>query len=153
MISVKLEDKAFRRKLDRLRITHSKALARAVSTSTIKMHRYAVHKAPVDDGKLKQGITLNINKTGVIEGNIISNASYSEAVEDGAKPHKIRIKTKKVLAGAKRKAPAGWDNFSRDWAIYGKEVQHPGTTPRPFMYPAWVVGKRYLINEIKKLFK
>jgi HK97 gp10 family phage protein len=146
-------EKEFERKLDRLKIRHGKRLNDIVHDSTTKMHRYAVHKAPVDDGKLRQGITMDFQRGGRPQGSVISNAKYSAAVEEGTKPHTIRVRYKKVLAGPKRKAPSGWNNFSRDWAIYGKKVKHPGTDPQPFVKPAFDVGRKYMIRQIKKMFK
>jgi len=83
-------------------------------------------------------------------GEVISGASYSQAFEEGTRPHLIQIRKKKVLAGPKRGAPAGWPMISGDYAIYGTKVVHPGTKPKPFMYPAWRFGTRSFNNLVKK---
>ncbi|SRR6056297_644718 len=148
MISVTLEDKKFQRQLERLRKKHAKRLHETIIDSTYKMHKLASGTAPVDDGALKGQIKI---KTGYLKGEVVSEANYSQAVEEGTKPHHIEIKSKKVLAGAASKAPAGMAT-SNGWAIYGTRVQHPGTKPQPFMKPAFTVAKNYLVKQIKKLF-
>src|SRR6056297_1024508 len=148
MISVKLEDKKFQRQLEQLRKKHAKRLHETVSDSTFKLQKLAMNDAPVDDGALRRGIKANISH---LKGEVVSNANYSQAVEEGTKPHHIEVKNKKVLAGAARKAPAGMAT-SNGWAIYGSRVQHPGTKPQPFMKPAFTVAKNYLVKQIKKLF-
>jgi len=152
-MSIRIEDKAFRRKLNKLKITHGKQLRKILRDSTVKMHRYAVHKAPVSSGDLKQGIILEIDSGKIMEGVVTSTKNYSAAVEEGTKPHTIRLRKKQVLAGSKKNAPAGWDNFSKDWAVYGKKVKHPGTAPQPFIHPSWQVGRRYMMDRIKKMLK
>jgi len=150
---MKINDKQFKADVERYIKKHHKQITDAVTTATFRMHKYAVHKAPVQDGNLKQQITVDIDKRGVIEGTVTSNANYSQAVEEGTKPHIIRTRNKKVLAGPKRRAPGGWNNFSRDWAIYGKMVKHPGTRGQPFMMPAFNVGKKDLMNRIKEIYR
>lgn len=53
-----------------------------------------------------------------------SDLDYAAAVELGARPHPIRVKSKKVLANT------GTGEF------FGKTVQHPGNRPRPHLRPA-----------------
>lgn len=144
MITIKNE-KAYNQKLKRFAKKTGKQFDMVLTDATNKMHRKAVNDAPVDNGDLRQNIRISG------KGVVISHKTYSEAVEKGTKPHTIRAKDAKVLAGAARKAPSGWNNFSRDWAIYGKEVRHPGTKGQPFMRPAWEHGRNVLNREIKKV--
>jgi HK97 gp10 family phage protein len=150
---MKINDKQFRADVKQFIRKHDKATKSALTTATFRMHKYAMHKAPVQDGNLKQQITVKVDTKGVMQGEVISNANYSKAVEEGTKPHIIRARNKKVLAGAKRRAPGGWNNFSRDWAIYGKKVKHPGTRGQPFMQPAFNVGRKDLMERLQKIYK
>jgi len=60
------------------------------------------------------------------------------------------VKNKKVLAGPARGAAPGVPVTKGGWAIYGKEVHHPGTIPHPFMRPAFKIAVKNLENRIKK---
>jgi hypothetical protein len=146
-ITIKNE-REFRRKLKRLKVTHGKRLNKIQADNTARMQRLAMRKAPKGTSK---NLFQNIKIVG--KGTVVSGANYSQAVEEGTRPHTIRIKSKNVLAGPKRAAPSGWDNFSRDWAVYGKKVQHPGTSGQPFLKPAWEFARRKLISDIKKMFR
>jgi len=144
MIKLSIEDKKFQKQLDQLMKKHKRQLYEAVVDSSNKMATIAKKEAPVDNGYLRQHITSEISRTGVFTGVVVSSAAYSEAVEEGTKPHKIEVKNKKVLAG-KGSGPGGWD-------IFGKKVQHPGTDPHPFMRPAFMIAKNHLEKLIKRLF-
>lgn len=149
-VQLTILDKDFNRQLERFVKKQNTQFQYLLADSTNKMHKLAVNKAPVQDGKLRQGIKQDIQKaqfTGIVE----STAPYSEAVEKGTKPHHIEIKRKKVLAGSARLATIGVPTKG-GWAIYGKRVQHPGTRPQPFLFPAWTVAKNYFMKQIKKLF-
>jgi len=146
-IDITVKDKKFNKQLEKLAKTHGKQLNEALVGATLSAHKFAVNKAPVDEGSLKQQIGFDILKGG-FTGEIESKAPYSAAVEEGTKPHKIEIKKKKVLAG---KGVSGNSN-SGGWSIWGTKVQHPGTKPQPFMYPAFIVGKKRLEQLIKRLF-
>jgi hypothetical protein len=140
-------EREFQRKLNRLKKKDSESLNRILAENTTRMQRLAMKKAPRGTSK---NLFQNIRIIG--KGEVLSAANYSQAVEEGTQPHTIRIKSKKVLAGPKRAAPSGWDAFSRDWAIYGKKVQHPGTDGQPFLKPAWEFSRRRMISDIKDMF-
>jgi hypothetical protein len=76
-------------------------------------------RVPVDTGLLKNSIRYTITNNGDI---VFYMNEYATHVEYGTKPHKIRVKNKQVLSDGKR--------------IFGKEVQHPGTTAQPFIRPS-----------------
>lgn len=148
MISITIKDKEFNRQLEKLAKKHSSKLYMALVAATAKTHKLAVHDAPVDDGTLRREIEMDITRAKEFTGVVISKANYSQAVEEGTRPHKIEIRRKKVLAG---KGVPGNRN-SGGWSIWGRVVQHPGTKPQPFMHPAFIVGKNYLYKKIKDLF-
>ena len=143
-VSITVKDKDFNRQVEKLLKSHKQKLYYTVVDSTNKMHKLAVHNAPVDNGVLRREIKHEISSLKEITGIVTSHAAYSQAVEEGTRPHKIEVKDKKVLAG-KGTGKGGWN-------VYGTKVQHPGTKPRPFLYPAFTVAKNYLYKQIERLF-
>ena len=137
MISMIIEDKKFAKEVEAFIKKKDREFRKHIQESTIEMHNDAVTGAPHTSNFLRHSIRIitPITLTGVV----VSAANYSQAVEEGTKPHRKPIvpKNKKVLAGHRRYAPVGWKMFSGDYAIYGKKVWHPGTRPQPFMFPAW----------------
>lgn len=146
-MSLVIKDKEFIKQLENFSKKHTKQQFDVLARATLKMDKYAKFKAPTDEGKLKQGIEMSISRN-TFTGEVESTASYSEAVEKGTRPHDITIKNKKVLAG---KAVPGNKNKG-GWSIWGTKVKHPGTKPRPFLEPAFIVAKNFFMNEIKKTF-
>jgi hypothetical protein len=84
--------------------------------------------------------------------------SHKAAVffEQGTKPHKIRIKNKKVLSTLREYTGGKALNVSKDkkgneWAIFGLQVNHPGTKPKPFfVHPVLAVGK-IMVQKMRKI--
>ncbi len=156
MITLTVKDGDFKRDLDRFAKKSGKQFKLAIADSTAKMHRLAQKKVRQHTkggtGTTRNMILMEISSKGMT-GTVTSHAAHSQALEEGTRPHTIRVKSKKVLAGPKRKAPPGWGNISGDYAIYGKKIQHPGTKPRPFMYPAWKSACLHLEKLIRKVFK
>lgn len=142
-IKFSIEDKKFQRDIEKLMKKHSKKLYEAVVDSSNKMATIAKQGVPVDTGYLRGHITTEISKMGIFTGEVVSGADYSQAVEEGTKPHPIEVKNKKVLAG-KGSGPGGWD-------IFGTKVKHPGTKPQPFMRPAFMKAKNHLEKLIKRI--
>lgn len=156
MITLRIDSMTFQKDLDRFLKKSENGFRYAVDKGTTDMHRFAKKKVRqlTRNSKVRSGTLINniypiITNKGMT-GAVISKASYSEAFEKGTRPHLIRIRKKKVLAGPKRGAPGGWPMISGDYAIYGTKVVHPGTKPRPFMYPAWRFGNRSFNNLVKK---
>jgi len=156
MINFSLDVKQFQREVENYISQQDSRFKKDVFSATLDMHRFAKKKvrnytrnSKVRSGTLINNIQLQITNIG-LTGVVMSKASYSRAFEEGTRPHLITIRNKKVLAGPKRGAPAGWPLISGDYAIYGKKVVHPGTKPKPFMYPAWKFGIRSLNNRIEK---
>lgn len=80
-------------------------------------------RAPVDTGKLRQSISIQVDSKRVIIG---PHTDYAGYVEFGTKPHVIRAKNKKSLmfiAGGKK--------------VFVKKVNHPGTKAQPYVRPAF----------------
>ncbi len=158
MINVKLDTTLFSKQIDQFVKKNNRDFKFAVMMATNECHKMAKRKIRQhsSNSKVRSGnLTNNIHQKiigGGFTGEVISNASYSQAYEEGTRPHLIRIQSKKILAGPARGAPSGWKSFSPngDYALYGTRVKHPGTSPNPFMYPAWLWGTRKLEDYIRK---
>ena len=70
-------------------------------------------------------------------------APHAPFIEFGTKPHTIRARNKKVLASRQGGFTKGGVKYGI-YNIYGTEVQHPGTSARPFVEPAAAFGERQL---------
>jgi len=163
MISMSVDSTTFKRQMEQFAKQSDSAFKRAVAVATTEMQKMAKKKVQqhTRNSKVRSGFLINnINRTilnGGLTGEVISKMNYSEAFENGTRPHVIRIRNKKVLAGPKRGAPTGWksstQSASMGYATYGKEVRHPGTRPHPFMYPAWKHGCDRLEKQIDKALR
>lgn len=115
----------------------------AVNKAAIDIHRaekkYLTMKTNRGTGKLVNSILLAYvdANTRLIE----PLAEYAPYIEYGTRPHIIRARNKRVLAakvkGARRKGVG-------QYTFFGDEVQHPGTSARPFVEPARAYGERQL---------
>lgn len=159
MITLRVDDRTFQKDMDRFLKKSERGFRYAITKATDGMHRFAKKKvrnltrnSKVRSGTLINNIVQIITDKGMT-GAVTSKASYSRAFEEGTRPHLIKIRKKKVLAGPKRGAPGGWPMISGDYAIYGTKVVHPGTEPKPFIYPAWRFGMRMFNNLVKAALK
>ena len=155
MINIKLNTSSFDRDIERFIKKNNRDFVRGVTGATNEMHKMAKKKVrQLAKGKIRSGhLTNEIHQkiyNGGFTGEVISHASYSQAFEEGTRPHIIRVKGKKVLAGPARGAPPGWKSVGPDYATYGTVVRHPGTPAHPYMYPAWLWGQRKLEDYIRK---
>ncbi len=95
----------------------------AMKKGAYAVQNQAIKEAPVNKqsggGNLRQNIRVTLISK--IKAVITSKAPYSSWVEDGTRPHVITIKNKRVLANR------------RTGQIFGTRVNHPGTSPNPFM--------------------
>ncbi len=160
MITMRIDDRGFKREMAKFRKKNESEFKKAILRATLEMQRLAKTKVRdfTRNSKVKSSFLINniikrITSKG-LTGEVISGAGYSEAFEEGTRPHTIRVQNKKVLAGPKRGAPVGWliskQSASMGYATYGRRVQHPGTDPHPFMFPAWRTACKALENFIKQ---
>lgn len=159
MITFTIDNRSFRRDMERFRKKSDSDFKMAILKATLQLEKLAKLKVRnfTRNAKVKSGFLINnIRKLitgGGLTGEVTSGADYSQAFEEGTRPHIIRAKNKKVLAGPYRGRPTGWEvsakSASMGYAIYGKEVHHPGTPAHPFMYPAW----RFACQQLEKLIK
>jgi len=163
MISLTIKDNAFKADMKRFMQKSDKQFKHAVNDSTnqlVKRAKLNVRNQTMNSktkrGNLQRSITPQIQNNG-LTGVVTSKASYSKAYEDGTRPHDIRIKNKRVLAGPYRGRPAGWkvnkSSRSMGFATYGKKVHHPGTKAHPFMKPAFSYVVNYFNKKIKEALK
>jgi len=136
----KSELNKFEREIKRYAKQNHSKLELEIADATLTAERLAKKKAPAKEGDLRQKIRSEIQK-GTLTGTVISGADHSAPVEFGSKPHVIRAWNKKVLANV------------NTGQFFGKKVNHPGTSPQPFLEPAVRYGYKKLIDNIKKLFR
>lgn len=95
---------------------------------TRKIRNEAQHRAPDDSGNLKRQIREDpAYFTGVLtmHGGVTSHAPYSLYVHEGTRAHDIEASPGHVLSFP-------WHGGR----AFFKDVHHPGTRARPFMYEA-----------------
>lgn len=159
MITMRIEDARFRREMAAFRKKNEAAFKLAILRATLKMEQLAKLKVRdyTRNSRVKSSYLINnirklISNKG-LTGEVTSHADYSQAFEEGTRPHTIRVRNKKVLAGPLRGAPPGWEvsdkSKSMGYATYGKKVEHPGTNPHPFMFPSW----RKACQELEKFIR
>ena len=100
-------------------------------------------EAPKDSGTLAKSFTSTISTT---QDTITYRLpEYAEYVINGSAPHKIKVKNKKILAVPRNKwqgdtpnpygSKDGFPMLSKDgkFVLLGRQVNHPGNAPNPFM--------------------
>lgn len=163
MITMRIDDRQFKREMKEFARKNESAFQNAILRATLEMEKLAKLKvrdmtrnAKVKSSNLVNSIRKEITNRG-LTGTVISGAAYSQAYEEGTRPHPIRARNKNVLAGPLRGAPAGWvvskKSRSMGYATYGKKIDHPGTPPHPFMFPAWKQACQVLENLIKQALR
>ncbi len=139
-LSIKIQN------LDKLKAAFQKAPAiatsefgRAIERTAFKIESEAKRNAPVNKqsggGTLRQSISSRM--TGKASAVIESKAKYSAYVDQGTRPHIIRVKNARVLANR------------RTGQIFGKIVHHPGTKSQPYFSTAVKAGEKFVNNELQ----
>jgi len=138
-ISIKIQN------LDKLKAAFQKAPAiatrefgTAIEKIAFKIEGDAKRNAPVNKGSgggtLRQSISSRM--TGKASAVIESKAKYSAYVDQGTRPHIIRVKNARVLAN------------KRTGQFFGKVVNHPGTKAQPYFSTAVKSGEKFINNEL-----
>ena len=138
-LSIKIQN------LDKLKAAFLKApsiamtqYGRAIERTAYKIEGDAKRNAPVNKGtgggNLRQLISSRM--TGKASAIIESKAKYSAYVDQGTRPHIIRIRNAKVLANR------------RTGQIFGKVVKHPGTKKQPYFTNAVQSGEKFINTEL-----
>jgi len=92
--------------------------------------------APVDDGTLRQSIRAEQQET-PLDWKITAYMPYSAFMEFGT--------------GALVNIKEGWGEMA-SW-FRGKGIKQVNINPKPFMYPAFVIGRREYAKDIKDALK
>lgn len=138
-ISIKIQN------LDQLKAAFLKAPAiataeygRAIEKTAYKIETDAKRNAPVNKqsggGNLRQLISNKM--TGKASAIIESKAKYSEYVDQGTRPHIIRVRNARVLANR------------RTGQFFGRVVKHPGTRAQPYFTNAVSSGEKFINTEL-----
>ena len=127
-LTIKLKDeKALRRRLDRLAGVVDSKVRFCVNRSALNIQRIAKRRLTVqksvDTGRLRSSIRIDFLQNG-LAADIATDVEYADFVEFGTKPHTIEAKNKQALFWKGAEHPV-------------KSVEHPGSPPKPFMFPAW----------------
>lgn len=95
----------------------------------------AVHQYKDRTGALTASITGHLVRVNPLdaEGVIEAKSTYASFVEEGTSPHEITGSPLVFEAGGA--------------TVFTRRVQHPGTSPRPFMGPALQKAERVLQRE------
>lgn len=101
----------------------------------------------------KQSIQHRSTKGGY-GGEVYSGLDALTFIEYGTKPHRIKAKHKPVLADVKQEGKFVVINgVKRPAGIFGKEVWHPGTQPKPCLTPAAHKHLNKLTNDLLVLMR
>lgn len=138
---------------------------KAITAATaLEIQADASDKAPVNLGKLKQSI--NSQKESDFFWTVNVNANYGAFVEfgTGAKV-KVPAELSEIAQQYKGVKGGGFDDFLErisDWCkqkgidekaayVIAVSILRKGIEPQPYLYPAFVKGKRTYINDLKGL--
>lgn len=119
-------------------------VAAIIEANAQEMELDAKRNAPLVTGKLRQSIkAIKVDKlTYKIAANTTGLAPYAQFIEYGTVPHKIRPKNAKAL-----KFKVGGET------VFAKEVNHPGTKAKPFLFPAFFRSRKNVTNDLEALLK
>ena len=95
-----------------------------------KAKRNLTDNKSVKTGRLRGSLKVlgNVERFQIKAG---TGTNYAAYVEFGTPPHIIRVKHKRVLARY-----TGTSKGKEGYEIFGKEVHHPGSKAKPFLFPA-----------------
>ena len=137
-------------KTEKLSKLANKIVKEVVNESALEIGTMAMKLCPVDTGRLRSSIHPIFYRNGMA-ADIGTNVFYAPHVEFGTKPHDIRPRSKKALSWISHQV------FDVAWSgrVFAKIVHHPGTPPRPFLFPAFEMERpnfeRNLRNRLEGL--
>jgi hypothetical protein len=114
----------------------------------IQLDAMAHHRFNTKSGRLKNSVHYKVEPSGLsAQVALDKDVKYAGAIHDGSKPHRIYPKNKNALAfvknGRKVLVPKFYNDYWRKVngatdAYVSKKgyVNHPGTSPDPFLYEA-----------------
>ena len=111
---------------------------KAIERTARKIEGDAKRAAPVNKGSgggtLRQSISSRM--TGKARAVVESKAKYSAYVDQGTKPHIIRVRNARVLANR------------RTGRFFGRVVNHPGTKANPYFSQSLKNNESFMNNEL-----
>tara|TARA_S200002703_G_C3688802_1_gene211500 strand:+ start:84 stop:524 length:441 start_codon:yes stop_codon:yes gene_type:complete len=128
----------FRKKMLRLRNFGTKDFIRVAQDVAAVAVRYAQGRVPVQTGDLKRSIYSKREGNSVF---IEAEMDYAGNVEFGTNPHVIRVRKAKSLYSGKTKQ------------FFGKQVNHPGSAPKPYFFNSIRDATRQTEQRMNKKFK
>ncbi len=114
-----------------------RAIINAVINTQGDAKRLLTTQGSVDSGRLRSSIRFLVRNDG-LAGEVFTDVFYAVFVEFGTKRHTIRATKAQAL-------------FWKGAAHPVVSVEHPGTRPRPFLFPAFQKAQKQLIKDMKKL--
>lgn len=160
MLKVDLDDGDLRAAFHKAEESLAGDIRRAVAIAATEGADAARARAPRKSGRLQSGIRADLRGISATEPTawIVSDAPYSAYVEEGTKPHWIRPKAAKGFVGplyesqSRRRSgrPRVVLRFEVGGTVFFRPVvHHPGTSPHPFMGPAYFKAEAVLQREIE----
>jgi HK97 gp10 family phage protein len=128
-------------KFDSLDVKVAEGVREVVKDISDRVERAAKKLCPVDTGRLRASIWTNMRKD-ELGAEVGTNVDYAAHVEFGTKAHVIRPKNKKFLSF----------KINGKW-IRARVVNHPGTRPQPFMFPAFEMYRQRYQDEMLQVLK
>lgn len=135
-------------------IEKQKAVQKEMEKTAVRIHKLQVNKlwaygrqAGKDYSKMVSDNKIDIKGNNVT---VYNKHIAAEFFEEGTRPHRIRAKNYSNLFSFSEYVSPKYRQKGK-WTSFGKEVNHPGTRPKPFFYgPVQAMIKPYLMN-VKKL--
>ena len=127
----------FRKKMLRLRNFGSKDFLRVAQDAAAISVKFAQSRVPVQSGDLRRSIHSKREGDTVY---IAAEMDYAGLVEFGTAGHTIKVKRAKSLYNHKTKT------------FFGKQVNHPGTKPKPYFFNSIRDGLKTVKKMMNKKF-
>jgi hypothetical protein len=115
-------------------------VARVIKDYALKMLQSAFKRCPVKTGLLRSMLGHLIHKTGLSAEIGVYGVEYAADVEFGTKAHEIKPRNKKALYWKGARHPV-------------KSVQHPGTKPQPYLFPAFEEHREAFVRDMQEALK
>jgi hypothetical protein len=118
--------------LQQLGMSTAKTLVTRVTRRTLNRSTVLV---PVDNGPLRAHGQMRVGSFGnQVRGEVEYDIEYALMVHDGTSPHVIRPKRARSRRNPRRPAMLRFEVGGQ--VVYARQVNHPGTKPRPYLSTA-----------------